>query len=210
MALARTVWFSFHLGSHRSAVSLSALNVSPLTQLPWCGDQTPASVPPPSKGRSRPTNTPVFSPSSFVLPSFAWVYMFLSACRSGPPVCSQLVFCTHFCVWRCVPDVSMERNVLHVQLLLRHLVFLLYIFFDDISSKVWEMSCCQGSGEWQDGQVEYKSIFRTVKQLVCHYKCLYIYHYTFVKIHKMHNTKSARMSSMDLGDNDVSMWIHKS
>ena len=32
MAMARTVWFSFHLGCHRSAVSLSALNVSPLTQ----------------------------------------------------------------------------------------------------------------------------------------------------------------------------------
>ena len=32
MAAARTVWFSFHLGCHRSAVSLSALNVSPLTQ----------------------------------------------------------------------------------------------------------------------------------------------------------------------------------
>ena len=32
MAAARTVWFSFHLGCHRSAVSLSDLNVSPLTQ----------------------------------------------------------------------------------------------------------------------------------------------------------------------------------
>ena len=31
VAAARTVWFSFHLGCHRSAVSLSALNVSPLT-----------------------------------------------------------------------------------------------------------------------------------------------------------------------------------
>ena len=31
-AAARTVWFSFHLGCHRSAVSLSALNISPLTQ----------------------------------------------------------------------------------------------------------------------------------------------------------------------------------
>ena len=31
-AVARTVWFSFHLGFHRSAVSLSALNVSPPTQ----------------------------------------------------------------------------------------------------------------------------------------------------------------------------------
>ena len=32
MATERTVWFSFHLGCHRSAVSLPALNVSPLTQ----------------------------------------------------------------------------------------------------------------------------------------------------------------------------------
>ena len=32
MAAARTVQFPFHLGPHRSAVSLSTLNVSPLTQ----------------------------------------------------------------------------------------------------------------------------------------------------------------------------------
>ena len=32
MTVARTVWFSFHLGCRKSAVSLSALNVSPLTQ----------------------------------------------------------------------------------------------------------------------------------------------------------------------------------
>ena len=37
-------------------------------------------------------------------------------------VCSQLVFRMHFCVWRCIPDVSMEREVLHVHLLLCHLV----------------------------------------------------------------------------------------
>ena len=41
---------------------------------------------------------------------------------SGTPVCSQLVFCMHFCVWRCIPDVSEERDVLHVHLLLCHLV----------------------------------------------------------------------------------------
>ena len=33
MAVARNVWFSFHLGCHRSAVWLSALNVSPLSSL---------------------------------------------------------------------------------------------------------------------------------------------------------------------------------
>ena len=43
----KDVWFSFYLGCHRSAVSLSALNVSPLTHTiaKGCGDQTPASVP---------------------------------------------------------------------------------------------------------------------------------------------------------------------
>ena len=47
-------------------------------QLPRCGDQSPASVPPPTKGRFNPTNTPVFPPSSFVLSSFVWLYMFFS------------------------------------------------------------------------------------------------------------------------------------
>ena len=35
-----------------------------LRQLPWCGDRTPASVPPPAEGRSSPTNTLIFPPSS--------------------------------------------------------------------------------------------------------------------------------------------------
>ena len=69
-----------HLGGHRSAVSLSALNVSPLTQtivLMWGSD--PGFSSPPVEGRSSPTNTPVFLPSSLVLPSFAWFYIFFSA-----------------------------------------------------------------------------------------------------------------------------------
>ena len=45
---------------------------------PRCGDWTPASVSLPAEGRSSPTNTPVFPPSSFVLPSFAWSYIFFS------------------------------------------------------------------------------------------------------------------------------------
>ena len=44
-----------------------------------CGDQTPASVPPPTKGKRSPTNTPVFLPSSFVLLSFMWFYIFFPA-----------------------------------------------------------------------------------------------------------------------------------
>lgn len=35
-----------------------------LRQLPWCGDWTLASVAPPTEGRSSPSNTPVFPPSS--------------------------------------------------------------------------------------------------------------------------------------------------
>ena len=46
------------------------------------------------------------------------IYSFL---WSGTPVRSELVFCMHFCVWRCVTDVSMERDVLHINLLLHHL-----------------------------------------------------------------------------------------
>ena len=60
--------FSFHLGCHRSAVLLSALNVSPLTQtvaLMW--GWIPASVSPPAKVRSIINNTPVspLVPSSY-------------------------------------------------------------------------------------------------------------------------------------------------
>ena len=48
---------------------------------------------------------------------------------SGAPVCSQLVFCMHFCVWRCLPDASVETDVLHIHLLLCHLVLLmLYLY----------------------------------------------------------------------------------
>ena len=43
-------------------------------QLPRCGDQAPASVPLLAEGRSSPTNTPVFPPSSLILPRFLWFY----------------------------------------------------------------------------------------------------------------------------------------
>ena len=50
-----------------------------LRQLPWCGCQTHASVPPPAEAMSSPTNTPVFLPSSFILLSLAWFYIFFSS-----------------------------------------------------------------------------------------------------------------------------------
>jgi hypothetical protein len=73
--------------------------------------KTPASVPPPAKGRCSPTNTPVFLSSSFVLPSFAWLYIFFSA---GQVLLSALSWSSS-CTW---------RDALHIRLLLCRLVLL--------------------------------------------------------------------------------------
>ena len=62
-----------------------------LRQLLRCGDQTPASVPPPAEGRSSPTNTPVSPPSSFVLLTFVWFCIFFSA---GQVLLSALSWCS--------------------------------------------------------------------------------------------------------------------
>ena len=66
-----------------------------------------------------------------LVPSSYWVlhgseYFFR---WSGTADCSQLQFCMHFCVWWCVPDVSMEREILHVHLLLFHLILLVLLYF---------------------------------------------------------------------------------
>ena len=58
---------------------------------PDVGIGPPASVPPPTEGRSSPTNTPVFSPSSFVQLSFAWFCTLLS---SGQVLLSALSWCS--------------------------------------------------------------------------------------------------------------------
>ena len=92
MAAARTVWFSFHLGCHRSDVSLSALNVSLLTQtiaLMW--RLNPCFSSPTHRGQVQFTTLPFFPPSSFVLRSFAWFYIFFS---SGHVLLSALSWCS--------------------------------------------------------------------------------------------------------------------
>ena len=87
----KDVWISFCLGCHRLALSLSSLNVLWLRQLPPCGDRNAASVPPPAEGRSSRTNSPVLPPSSFLLQSFAWVYVFFS---TGQVLLSALSWCS--------------------------------------------------------------------------------------------------------------------
>ena len=122
MAAAQTVWFSFYLGCHGSTISHSALHVSPLTQtiaLLWGLD--PCFSSPTHQGQVQSYQHSCFSPQ-FLHPMEFCVVLYILFCWSGPPVCSQLLFCMHFCVWRCIPDVSKERDVLHIHLLIHHLV----------------------------------------------------------------------------------------
>ena len=64
MAAARTVWFSFHLGCHRSAVSLSLKCFSDSDNCPNVGIGTLLQFPEPAEGMSSPPNTPVSPPTS--------------------------------------------------------------------------------------------------------------------------------------------------
>ena len=133
MAAARTVWFSFYLGCRRSAVSLSALNVSPLTQTiaPMWGSDACFSSPSCQPRASPvlltllfflliPSSYRVLHPNSFVLPSFAWIYIFFS---TGQVLLSALSWCSA-CTsgFEGVFLMYLERDVLHVHLLLCHLV----------------------------------------------------------------------------------------
>ena len=98
VAAARTVCFSFHLGRHRSAVSLSDLKVSPLTQttaLIRGSDPCFSSLT--HQGQVQSYQHSCFSPW-FLHPTKFCVGLYILLRWSGPPVGSQLVFCMHFCV----------------------------------------------------------------------------------------------------------------
>ena len=128
MAVARTVWFSSHQGFPRSAVSLKCFSsdpdnypnvgIGPLLQFPH--------LPRAGPGLLTLLFFPLVPSSYRVLHGF--IYPFLVVRYS-----SQLVFCTHFCVWRCIPDVSVERHVLGVHVLLYHLDPPLGIFYGSVS-----------------------------------------------------------------------------
>ena len=61
-------------------------------------------------------------PPQFLHPTEFCMILYILFLWSGTPVCSQLVFPMQFCVWRYIPDISLERIVLHIHLLLHHLV----------------------------------------------------------------------------------------
>jgi len=48
------------------------------------------------------------------------------------------MFCMHFCIWRRIPDVSMERDVLYIHLLLNHLVLSNWCFWTGLLKKTLE------------------------------------------------------------------------
>ena len=82
-----------------------------LRQLTWCGDQTPTSAPPPAKGRSSLTNSPVFPPGPLYYWVLHWpIYTFLlvrSSCPLSAAVLHALL-CLKVCSWcihgkRCTP-----------------------------------------------------------------------------------------------------------
>ena len=77
--------------------------------------------------------TLLFSPQ-FLHPTKLWVRLNIIFHWSMTPVQSQLVFCMHFCVRRCIPYGSVERDVLHVHLFLCHLV-LLYEFLKEFQKQ---------------------------------------------------------------------------
>ena len=113
-----------------------------LRQLPQCGDSTPASVPPPTEGSSIPTNTPDVPTSSFILPSFAWFYIFIS---TSQVLLSTLSWCfARNSVSKAVFLMYPWRNVLHIHLFLSHILYFvlwsqlsfLKIFFSE-SSWLW-------------------------------------------------------------------------
>ena len=96
VAAARTVCFSFHLVRHRSAVSLSDLKVSPLTQttaLIRGSDPCFSSLT--HQGQVQSYQHSCFSPW-FLHPTKFCLGLYILLRWSGPPVGSQLVFCMHF------------------------------------------------------------------------------------------------------------------
>ena len=117
-----SVWFSFYSDSHRSAVALFyRLKCFPSVQTidSMCGSDTCFSSQPPQV-QFQSCSLSSFSFPCIILTSFVWVYIPFQ--WSGTLAHSQLVFCDIFCIWRCVSDALMERDVLHIHLLLHHLV----------------------------------------------------------------------------------------
>ena len=121
MTVARTVWFFLFRLPQISCFTLSLkcfssdsdncpdMEIGPLLQVPH-------------PLRAVPVLLTLLVFPQFLHSTKICVVLCILLLWSGTPECSQLVFCMHFCVWRCTPDLSVERDVLHIHLLFHHLV----------------------------------------------------------------------------------------
>ena len=110
-----------------------------LRQLPWCGDQTSASVLPPAEGRSSPTNTLVLLSSSFILLSFAWFYEFFQMAIHSSTLAWKIS-------WSEEPDRLQSMRSQRVKTQLSNFTFTsVYIFFSTgqvlLSALSWCSEC---------------------------------------------------------------------
>ena len=108
MAVVRTVWFSFHIGCtdqlfhSRPYFSSDSDNcpdvrVGPLLKYPH-------------PLRAGPVQLTLLFPHQFLHPAEFCMLLYILVHWSRTLVHSQLEFCIHFCVWRCIPDASLERE----------------------------------------------------------------------------------------------------
>ena len=149
MAAARTVWFSFHLSCNKSALSLSALNFSSLTQTiasMWGLD--PCFSPPSAKGGSDPTNTPVFPLVSLCYRVLhGSIYSFLlvrHSCQLSAGVLHELL-CLKVYSWcnhgeRCTPHLPVPLPSCSHQ----------FIFDQQLKWLFFHVCICAKSLQWSD------------------------------------------------------------
>ena len=141
-----------------------------------------------TEGRSSLTNTLAFPPSFFILLSFAWFYIFfstgrvlLSTVRWCSACASEGVFLMY--PWREMYSMSTYSSTIFFSFCISSLMIHLP------RSERWVIAKVLGNGRMDRQNT--RVFLGQWNHFVCHYKCLYMYHYTFVKIHKMHNAKSA-------------------
>ena len=119
-----SAWFSLHKDCQRSATSLSdSLKCIPSvsTDCPdvWLLPLLQLSHTP---GAGLVLLTLLLFFSFIFLPTEFCMELHVLFWWSGTPASSQLVLCEIFCIWTCISDASVVRDVLHIHLFLHHLV----------------------------------------------------------------------------------------
>ena len=97
---------------------------------------------PPGESRCSPTNTPVFSPSSFILPSFVWFYIFFSTGQVLLSILSWCSACTSVSEGVFLMYPCREIYSIRIHLLLHHVVLppsFSFLFFWELDTKYWDI-----------------------------------------------------------------------